>query len=459
MSMDRPTILKLLHDQRSYFASGITKDPSFRLDQLKVLRNAIRSCEDAILHALQQDLRKPAFEAYGGDIAIVVNEIDHAVRHLRRWAKPRRVRTPLAHLPARCFVRSEPYGVALIIGPWNFPVQLLLTPLVGAMAAGNCAVLKPSIAAPHTSRVIAQVIAEHFDPAYCSVVEGGAESAQMLLEERFDTVFFTGGPATGKLVMAAAAKHLTPVTLELGGKNPCIVDADADLGVAARRIVWGKFFNAGQSCVAVDYLLVDRRVKQELLSRIISTVRSFYGEDPSQSPDFARIVDELHFDRLARLLAAGEVLIGGTTDRAARYIAPTVIDGITGSEPIMEDEIFGPLLPVIEYGDLSEAVDFVNSRPRPLALYVFSRDRTRQEQVLHLTSSGGACINDTVIHETITGLPFGGVGDSGLGAYHGRASFDAFSHERSIVRNGFLVDILLRYPPYRDRLRWLKKLF
>jgi len=456
MSMDRPTILKLLHDQRSYFASGITKDPSFRLDQLKVLRNAIRSCEDAILHALQQDLRKPAFEAYGGDIAIVVNEIDHAVRHLRRWAKPRRVRTPLAHLPARCFVRSEPYGVALIIGPWNFPVQLLLTPLVGAMAAGNCAVLKPSIAAPHTSRVIAQVIAEHFDPAYCSVVEGGAESAQMLLEERFDTVFFTGGPATGKLVMAAAAKHLTPVTLELGGKNPCIVDADADLGVAARRIVWGKFFNAGQSCVAVDYLLVDRRVKQELLSRIISTVRSFYGEDPSQSPDFARIVDELHFDRLARLLAAGEVLIGGTTDRAARYIAPTVIDGITGSEPIMEDEIFGPLLPVIEYGDLAEAIDFVNSG-RGL-LYVFSRDRARQEEVLHRTSSGGACINDTVIHETITGLPFGGIGDSGLGAYHGRASFDAFSHERSIVRNGFLLDNLLRYPPYRDRLRWLKKL-
>ena len=456
--MDRPAIQQLLKGHRSCFASGATKDLSFRIDRLGALRKAVTSCEGAIINALQQDLRKPPFEAYGGDIAIVVNEIDHAVRHLRSWAKPRRVRTPLAHLPARCFVRSEPYGVALIIGPWNFPVQLLLTPLVGAMAAGNCAVLKPSIAAPHASRVIAEIIAEHFDPVYCSIVEGGAETAQLLLEERFDTIFFTGGPATARHVMAAAAKHLTPVTLELGGKNPCIVDADTDLDIAARRIVWGKFFNAGQSCVAVDYLLVDRRVKQELLSRIITTIRSFYGEDPARSPDFARIVNEQHFDRLARLLSPGEVLIGGSADRAARYIAPTVIDGITGTEPIMEDEIFGPLLPVIEYGDLSEAVAFVNSRPRPLALYLFSRDRARQEEVLRLTSSGGACINDTVIHETVTALPFGGVGDSGLGAYHGRASFDAFSHERSIVRNGFLIDNLLRYPPYRDRLRWLKRL-
>jgi len=291
------------------------------------------------------------------------------------------------------------------------------------------------------------------------IIEGGAETAQTLLEERFDYVFFTGGVATGKLVMAAAAKHLTPVTLELGGKNACIVDADAPLDIAARRIVFGKFFNAGQSCVAVDYVLADRRIKQALLSHILKYIIEFYGEDASRSPDFARIVNEPHFDRLLGLLHAGDIIIGGNTNRASRYIAPTVIDGITGSEPIMEDEIFGPLLPVIVYDDLSEAIEFVNGRPSALALYFFSRNRERQERVLAGTTSGGGCINDTVIHETVTGLPFGGVGDSGMGKYHGKASFDTFTHERSIVRNSFLIDVFLRYPPYKDHLKFLRRLF
>ena len=457
--MDRTAIRQLIKDHRSYFASGITKDPSFRREQLLVLKKALLACEHTLFHALKEDLGKPAFEAYGGETAIVVNEIDHARKHLVCWSRPRRVRMPLAHFPARGFVQPEPYGVTLIIGPWNFPVQLMLSPLVGSMAAGNCAVLKPAINTPHTSHILAKLIRENFDPAYVSIIEGGAETAQELLAERFDCIFFTGGPATGKLVMAAAAKHLTPVTLELGGKNPCIVDAGTHLGITARRIVWGKFFNAGQSCVAVDYLLVDRRVKQELLSRIIACIGEFYGEDPSRSPDFARIVDEAHFDRLLALLGRGDVLIGGGSDRASRYIAPTVIDGITGDEPIMEDEIFGPLLPVITYDDLSEAIDFVAARPKPLALYFFSRDKVHQEKVLRGTSSGGGCINDTVIHETVTSLPFGGVGDSGMGKYHGKASFDAFSHDRSIVRNNFLVDIFLRYPPYQDHLTWLRKLF
>jgi aldehyde dehydrogenase (NAD+) len=352
-----------------------------------------------------------------------------------------------------------PFGVALIMGPWNFPVQLMLAPLVGAMAAGNCAVLKPSPAAPRTSHIITKLIAENFDPAYVSVVEGGAETAQALLHERFDHIFFTGGVATGRLVMAAAAKFLTPVTLELGGKNPCIVDEDVHLDIAARRIVFGKFFNAGQSCVAVDYLLVDRRVKQALLSRIFKYIVEFYGEDASRSPDFGRIVNEQHFDRLLELLHAGDIVIGGRSDRAGRYIAPTVIDGITGTEPIMEDEIFGPLLPIIVYDDLPEAIEFVNRRPKPLAFYFFSRNKARQEQVLAGTSSGGVCINDTVVHFTVTGLPFGGVGDSGMGKYHGKASFETFTHDRSIIRNNFLVDVFLRYPPYKDHLRWLRKLF
>jgi aldehyde dehydrogenase (NAD+) len=355
-------------------------------------------------------------------------------------------------------VVREPYGVALIIGPWNFPFQLTFSPLVGAMAAGNCALLKPPIATPHSSRVIAKIIGDHFEPAYISVVEGGAETGQMLLEEKFDYIFFTGGPATGRLVMQAAAKHLTPVTLELGGKNPCIVDVDTHLDYTARRIVWGKFFNAGQSCVAIDYLLVDKAIKKQLLDRIVTYIPEFYGADPSLSTDYARIVDETHFDRLSRLLGQGKIIIGGQADRASRYIAPTVIDGITGHEPIMEDEIFGPLLPVIGYDDLTEAIAMINARPKPLALYFFSQDKEKQTRVLSETSSGGGCINDTVIHET-TGLPFGGVGESGMGTYHGKASFDTFSHERSIIKSGFLLDIKLRYPPYKDHLKWLRKIF
>jgi len=456
--MDRSKIQQLLHDHRSYFASGVTKDLSFRRKQLGVLKKALLACEHSLFHALKEDLGKPAFEAYGGETAIVINEIDHAMRHLGCWAKPRRVRSPLSLFPATSAIHPEPFGVALIIGPWNFPVQLMLAPLVGAMAAGNCAVLKPAISTPRTSHLLAKLIRDTFDPAYVSLVEGGAETAQALLAERFDHIFFTGGPATGRLVMAAAAKHLTPVTLELGGKNPCIVDAGTPLDITARRIAWGKFFNAGQSCVAVDYLLVDRRIKQELLSRIIACIGEFYGEDPSRSPDLARIVSVADFDRLLALLGRGDILIGGGSDRAARYIAPTVIDGITGGEPIMEDEVFGPLLPVITYDDLSEAIDFVNARPKPLALYFFSRDKVHQEKVLRGTSSGGGCINDTVIHETVTRLPFGGVGESGMGKYHGRASFDTFSHDRSIVKNNFLIDLFLRYPPYRDHLKWLRRL-
>jgi len=457
--MPTTSITKLLHDHRAFFSTGRTKDLSFRLEQLRVLRKAVTNNEAAIFHALKEDLSKPAFEAYGGEAAIIINEIDQALRHLRCWSKPRRVSTPLVYFPARCFIYPVPFGVALIIGPWNFPIQLMLAPLVGAMAAGNCAMLKPSPAAPHTSHIITKLISDNFDPAYVSVVEGGAETAQALLHERFDHIFFTGGGATGKLVMAAAAKFLTPVTLELGGKNACIVDADVHLDIAARRIVFGKFFNAGQSCVAVDYLLVDRRVKQALLSHILKYIVEFYGEDASSSPDFGRIVNEQHFDRLLGLLHAGDIIIGGRSDRAGRYIAPTIIDGITGSEPIMEEEIFGPLLPVIVYDDLSEALEFVNSRPKPLALYFFSRDKARQERVLAGTSSGGGCINDTVVHFTVSGLPFGGVGDSGMGKYHGKASFDTFTHDRSVIRNNFLVDVFLRYPPYKDHLRWLRRLF
>jgi acyl-CoA reductase-like NAD-dependent aldehyde dehydrogenase len=456
--MDTHQIQELLANHRQFFSSGRTRDISFRRRQLDTLKKAITAREADIYAALKQDLNKPQMEAYGGEIAMVINEIDHTLRHIASWTRPKKFRTPLAHMPSSSHVVAEPYGVSLIISPWNFPFQLTFMPLIGSIAAGNCSVLKPPIAAIHSSRLIQEIFQDHFEPAYISVVEGGAETGAMLLEERFDYIFFTGGPSTGRLVMQAAAKHLTPLTLELGGKNPCIVDADIHVEYAARRIVWGKFFNAGQNCVAVDYLLVDKRIKQRLLDRMAVSIVEFYGSDSSHSPDYARIVDDLHFDRLSRLLKQGTIVTGGHSDRASRYIAPTILDNIKEADPIMDDEIFGPLLPVLEYDTLSDAIAMVNARPKPLALYFFSRDKKKQERVLRETSSGGGCINDALIHETWP-FPFGGAGESGMGKYHGKASFDTFSHHRSIMKSGFLFDLLLRYPPYKNRLKWIKKLF
>jgi len=449
----------LVERQRTFFRSGRTRDLAFRREQLRALRAMVLGAEPRILEALRADLRKPDLEVYAGEIALVRRELDHTLRHLHRWARPRRVRTILAHQPARSEVRIEPRGVVLVISPWNFPVQLSLIPVVGALAAGNVAILKPPPLAPATSHLLAELVARTFDPGCLTVVEGGVEHAEALLAQRLDYVFFTGGAAAGRRVMEAAARHLTPLTLELGGKNPCIVDADIDLEVAARRIAWGKFFNGGQSCVAVDYLLVDRRVREPLIERIGAQIAAFYGDDPRQSPDLARIVDDRHFDRLAGYLRSGRILMGGTTDRASRYVAPTLIDGVGPGDPIMEEEVFGPILPVLDYGDVDEAIAAVNSRPLPLALYVFSRDERFQERVLRGTVAGGGCINDTGIHFTSVLLPLGGVGESGMGAYHGKASFDTFSRHRALVRRGFGLDLALRYPPYAGKLRWLRKIF
>ncbi len=454
--MDNLKINELIQSQRDFFNTGITKDAFFRLEQLDLLKKVIIENEKTIFESLKRDLNKPPLESYIGETALVIHEIDYALKNLRSWTKPRKVKTPLAYFPCSIAVYSEPYGVALIIGPWNFPVQLILSPLVGAVAAGNCAILKPSEEAPHTSRIIAKIINKNFDSRFLSVVEGDRETAQELLKEKFDYIFFTGGPVAGKLAMAAAAKHLTPVTLELGGKNPCIVDFDVHLEHAARRIVWGKFFNAGQSCVAPDYLLVDARIKQDLLLQIERCVQEFYGADPSQSPDYCRIINENHFLRLTRLLDQKKIVIGGKTNPDTRYIAPTVIEEVSLDDPLMEEEIFGPILPVIEYNDLTEAIAFVNERPKPLALYFFSRNKKLQARVFRDTYSGGGCINDTVLHESITALPFGGVGESGIGRYHGKASFDTFSYKRSILRRSFLFDPFFRYLPYLTNLKLIK---
>ncbi|MEQ9237284.1 aldehyde dehydrogenase [Coleofasciculus sp. E2-BRE-01] len=449
-------VTDIIRKQRDFFATGKTKDVKWRMEQLKCLKQAVVDDQEAIIKAVQADLGRPEFEAYFEIAAIT--EINYAIKHLKSWVKPKKVGVGLEQFPASGKIYPEPLGVVLIISPWNYPFQLLISPLVGAIAAGNCAVLKPSEIAAHTSSAIANLIQKTFDPAYIAVVEGDADTSKALLAEKFDHIFFTGGTAIGKIVMEAAAKHLTPVTLELGGKSPCIVDADTDLKDTAKRITWGKYLNAGQTCIAPDYLLVDRRIKSDLLTEVQKCVADFYGQEPEKSPDYARIISHRHFDRLVPLLKDGKIVIGGQTRPEDKYIAPTVIDGVSWDSPIMEEEIFGPILPVLEYQDLNDAIAQINARPKPLALYLFSKDKQKQQHVLQQTSSGGVCLNDTVMQVGVTTLPFGGVGDSGMGNYHGKASFDTFSHFKSVLKKGFWFDLNWRYPPYNGKLSLFKRI-
>jgi len=444
--------------QRGFFRTDATRDIPFRKRQLRLLKDLLVRNEADILAALKRDLGRPPAEAYTSEIGIVLTEIDTALKRLDRWARPKRVRTPLLLQPGKSRIVPEPFGSALIIGTWNYPLQLVLAPAVAALAAGNCAVLKPSELPPATSAVIARMIGEAFDPDLLAVIEGGIEPTQALLKQEFDYVFFTGGTRVGKIVMAAAAEHLAPVTLELGGKNPCIAAADADTKTAARRIAWGKFFNAGQTCIAPDFILVEKSAEAAFLDAMKAAIAEFYGADPAASPDYARIVNEHHFDRLAGLLGRGRVVAGGGTDRAARYIAPTVIGDVTWDDPVMADEIFGPILPVVAYDDLDAELAALRSRPKPLALYVFTADPKRAGKVLHAVSSGGAAVNDVFAQMLNSELPFGGVGASGMGAYHGRAGFDTFSHHRAVVRRATWPDVKLKYPPYRTSLSVLKRI-
>lgn len=445
-----------VQQQRTFFQSGETQPVAFRIQQLTALKQVIQEAEAQILEALAADLCKPAFEA-AGELLGVVAEINYALKHLRHWVKPQRVAAPPVAWPANAHIQAQPLGVVLILGAWNYPLQLTLMPLVGAIAAGNCAILKPSELAPHTAQVISKLIGKQFDPNYIRVIEGGIDTSQALLAEPFDHIFFTGSTAVGKQVMAAAAQHLTPVTLELGGKSPCIVDVDVPLELTARRIAWGKFINAGQTCIAPDYLLVHRQIKADFLVALQQAIRDFYGENPASSPDYSRIINAKHFDRLVKLLETSQIVAGGETNASDRYIAPTIVDAASWSAPLMQDEIFGPILPVLEYDQLEEAIAAINQRPKPLALYLFSNNRQHQAQVLQATSSGGVCINDTIVHAVTTVLPFGGVGASGMGRYHGKASFDVFSHYRSVMSRSFQLENPLRYAPYGNKLKWLKR--
>ena len=450
-------IKKIIAEQRKFFATGKTKDIDFRRQQLEQLKVAIKKNTQAILDALYADLHKPEFEAYF-ELA-VTQDIDYALKHLKSWVKPKKVKTPLIQFPSSACIYPEPLGVVLIIGPWNYPFSLMISPLIGAIAAGNCSILKPSEIAPHTSRILAEIIEANFAPEYIAAIEGGVETSQQLLAEKFDRIFFTGGTRVGKIIMAAAAKHLTPVTLELGGKSPCIVDRDLDLTEAAKRITWGKFINAGQICIAPDYLLVNSAIKADLLAEIKKSINDFYGDNPAESPDYGRIINQNQFDRLSTLLQEGNILVGGETNPRDLYIAPTIIDDITPDSPIMQEEIFGPILPVLAYDDLDEAISIINSRSKPLALYIFSRNKKLQTKILQNTSSGGVCINDTVMQVSINELPFGGVGDSGIGSYHGKASFDTFSHHKSVLSKSFFLELNWRYAPYKEKIEQFKKMF
>lgn len=444
--------------QRAYFRSGATLPLRVRKRALNALLREITLREGALLAALREDLGKAAFEGYMTEVGLVKDELRFHLKHLDNWAKDKPVHTPLSQFPSRSWTHPEPYGVVLIMAPWNYPIFLSLDPLIGALSAGNCAVLKPSAYAPASSKALAELVSAALSPELVTVVEGGREENMALLEEHFDYIFFTGSPDVGRYVMEKAAHHLTPVTLELGGKSPCIVTPSANLNMAARRIAFGKLINAGQTCVAPDYILVHESVKERLATLIQREIIRFLGEDPLDNPEFPRIVNQKHFDRLTGLLKRDCNILFGGQARDGR-IAPTLVDGVDGNSPVMQEEIFGPILPILPYRELDEVIDFVQDRPNPLALYLFTRSKQTEKTILNRLSFGGGCINDTVMHPIIPHLPFGGVGQSGMGSYHGKASFDTFSHTKSILKKGNWLDLPVRYHPYTPAKEKMLKLF
>lgn len=449
-------IKEIVKSQRKYFASNATLDRKFRKEQLKKLQKTLSEWERPLCEALWKDLHKSTEEAIMTELSIVSGEIRNHLKHLKYWMKSRSVCTPLKMMPSRSRVINEPLGNALIISPWNYPVQLLLNPLVGAISSGCTAILKPSPYVPNVSRVIEEMITTTFDRRYIAVVQGNRDVNSALFEERFDIIFFTGSPSLGRRVMAAAAKHLTPVILELGGKSPCIVDKDADIEIAARRIAWGKTLNAGQTCIAPDYLLIHRSRENEFVEAYRKALMRLHGRDIKTSRHYVRLVSDKAFERVSSYIKDGNIALGGWTDAKERYIEPTLLKDVNAESPVMQEEIFGPVLPMIPFNEQSEALEFVRNREKPLALYYFGKEKDGKE-FIRLTSSGGSCINDTIMHIANENIPFGGVGNSGMGHYHGKLSFDAFSHQRSVVITPTWLDLPFRYMPYK-MFRLVKKL-
>ena len=441
-------IHEIVESEKHFFRTGVTRGVDFRIDMLKKFRKAIIENDELISAALKADLNKQPFESYMCETGLLLEEINFHIKRLKKWSKTRRVKSGIGQLPGRSYVCPEPYGVVLIMAPWNYPVQLCLMPLVGAISAGNCAVVKPSAYAPESSRVISKLIESAFPTGFVTAVEGGRDANKALLDEPFDYIFFTGSVAVGKTVMEAAAKRLTPVTLELGGKSPIIVDETANLPLAARRIAFGKVLNAGQTCVAPDYLMIEKSVEAPFIEEYKKALADFFPDGDMSG--MVRIINDKHFERVCNILDnSGNVVIGGARDAETRFIEPAVLTEVPIDSPAMQQEIFGPVLPVLPYEKLDDCIDFIRSRPKPLALYIFSENKMNQEKVLNSCSFGGGCINDTIIHLATTHMPFGGVGHSGMGSYHGKKSFDTFTHYRSVLKQGKL-DVKLRYFPYKS---------
>lgn len=433
---------------RTTFDEGRTRPLEWRKRQLRALSRMLREREDEVLHALHLDVGKPRLEAWLAEISHLETELDLALKKLDEWAADEKVSVPMVLKPAKSWIHKEPLGVVLIISPWNYPFSLAIAPLIGALAAGNCALVKPSEVSPHTSAAIARLLPQYLDPDAVAVVEGGVEETTAILATRFDHIFYTGSPAIGRVIMTAAAKFLTPVTLELGGKSPCIIDRDCDLDVAARRVAWGKFYNAGQTCLAPDYVLAHEDIKAKFLDKLRTVLHDFYGDEPKKSPDYARIVSKKHHQRLSRLLGEGAPVTRIDGDEEERYLSPVVLDAPSPESPVMQEEIFGPILPVLTFRNVDEAIRFVNGREKPLALYVFTANDAFAKAIVDRTSSGAAVINHVWLHFGVPGLPFGGVGESGTGAYHGRASFDTFTHRRAVLQKPFGMEPPIMYPPY-----------
>ena len=451
-------IKKIVDAQKIYFKSGETKSYAFRKNSLLQFKKSINKYKNEITKAVWQDLKKSEFEAYMTEIAVVTNEIDIALKGLKKWMRAEKKSTPLILFPSSSKIVKEPYGIILIISPWNYPFQLAMSPLIGAIAAGNCVIIKPSIAAFETSNIIDKIISETFDSKYITVINADNENTNLLLKEQFDYILYTGGVGYGKTVMKAAAEHLTPITLELGGKSPCIVDIEANLKVAASRIVWGKLLNCGQTCIAPDYLMVHSSIKDKLVKYIIEEITHQFGENVINSPDYPRIINIAQYNRLVSLLKDGNIIIGGETNEDQLFIAPTLLDNVNLDSKVMQDEIFGPILPILEFDKLTDVVDYINSNEKPLALYYFGENYAKSDYVITNISSGGACINDVIIHVANPNLPFGGVGNSGM-AYHGKYSFDTFSHHKSVVTTTTLINIRIKFAPYKNKLKLTSKIF
>lgn len=454
-----PAIAATVEAQREFFAAGSTLPQHAREEVLRAFLSAVEKHEDRIIEALHEDMGRSSTEAYLSEVGYVTGEIRGAIKSLSRWMRPKKMFSPLAAAPSRSMLVSQPLGLTLIVSPWNYPVQLALAPLVGAVAAGNVCVVKPSELAPASSAVVKSILDMAFDPKWVATIEGGVETSQALLNHRWDHIFFTGGTEVGRIYAKAGAEHLSRVTLELGGKSPTIVTESADLDVTAKRIAWGKWFNVGQTCIAPDYVLAHSSIREALVQKIGAALTAFYGDDPQQSADYGRIINDRHFARIAGLIDADKVAIGGRTDAADRYIAPTVMTDVTLEDAIMGEEIFGPVLPVLDYTSMDEVLATIAQRPNPLALYLFTTNPVDEKLILDRVSFGGGCINNTLMHFSDHKLPFGGVGSSGLGAYHGQHSFDVFSHQKGVLKTANFLDPSVKYPPYDDgKRRILRKL-